>query len=229
MSVSETPSPPEAGDVAAVDLGSNSFHMLVAREDGGALRVLDRLREPVRLGGGLQADGTLDETVRARALDCLARFGQRLRGLTPQRVRAVGTNTLRQLEDGGAFVAAAEAALGHEIEVISGVEEARLVYGGVMQGLGPMPPRRLVVDIGGGSTELIIGRGGKPQLMESVSLGCVSHSRRFFGDGEITRARMRQARLAARVEMEFLQHRYRRHGGMWRSARLAPCAASGGW
>lgn len=215
------------GEVAAVDLGSNSFHMMVARESGGQLQVIDRLREAVRLGAGLDARNRLLPEAQERALDCLSRFGQRLHGIPPHRVRVVGTNTLRKLHDGGAFVAAAERALGHEIEVISGVEEARLVYSGVTHGMGNAQPRRLVVDIGGGSTELIVGRMGEPRLMESTALGCVTHTQRFFADGEVTRARMKEARLAARVELEFVERRYRAAG--WDVAVGASGTVRGAW
>ena len=225
--MSNSPQTPQGGDVAAVDLGSNSFHMVVAREDGGQLQIIDRLRESVRLAAGLDPSGGLSEESQARALVCLSRFGQRLRGIPPSRVRVVGTNTLRKLKDDGQFIAATEEVLGHEVEIISGVEEARLVYAGVIRGVGAAPPRRLVVDIGGGSTELIIGRGTEPKLMESVSLGCVTHTARHFGDGVITRAGMRKARLAARVEMEFLEHRYRRNG--WDIALGASGTVRGIW
>lgn len=219
-------------DVAAVDLGSNSFHMLVARAQGSELQVIDRLREPVRLAAGLDGDRRLLPDAQRRALACLQRFGQRLKNIPPVRVRAVGTNTMRKMRRGDDFIAAAEAALGHSIEVIAGVEEARLVYGGVVHGMENHDrPRRLVVDIGGGSTEVIIGRGPEPRLMESVALGCVVHHQRFFEEGSITRARFREARLAARVELEFLENRYRRSGwdvaigssgtvrGIWRVVR----------
>ncbi|WP_051362193.1 Ppx/GppA phosphatase family protein [Solimonas soli] len=220
-----------AQEFAAVDLGSNSFHMLVARGDGRGLQIIDRLREPVRLAAGLEAGGQLKPEVAARALACLQRFGERLRGIPSAHVRAVGTNTMRKLRSGGDFVLAAEAALGHAIEVIAGPEEARLVYGGVIHGRGRARPRRLVVDIGGGSTELIIGRGDEPKLLESVSLGCVVHTQRFFGDGRITPARFERARLAAGVELEFLAQPYRTAGwdlaigssgtirGIWRVLR----------
>ena len=145
-------------EVAAVDLGSNSFHLVVAREQGAELQVLDRLREPVRIAAGLGADKKLSASAQERALACLERFGQRLAGIPRRRVRIVGTNTLRKLRKDPEFIKAAEKALGHRIEVIAGVEEARLVYAGVTHGLAG-PPRRLVVDIGGGSTELVIGRG----------------------------------------------------------------------
>ncbi|HEY9546969.1 MAG TPA: Ppx/GppA phosphatase family protein [Solimonas sp.] len=220
-----------AQEFAAIDLGSNSFHLLVARRDGNELRVIDRMRDSVRLAAGLRADRHLSPPVAARALACLRRFGERLRGIPAHQVRAVGTNTMRKLAVGNEFVAAATTALGHPIEVIAGAEEARLVYSGVMQGRSRARPRRLVVDIGGGSTELIIGRGDKPKLMESVSLGCVVHTQRFFGDGMISAARFRRARLAAGVELEFLKQPYRDAGwdqvigssgtirGIWRVMR----------
>ncbi len=215
------------GEVAAVDLGSNSFHMLVARESGGQLQLVDRLREAVRLAAGLDENRRLTPEAEARALACLHRFGQRIGGIPKGRVRVVGTNTMRRLADGGAFMRAAEKALGHEIEVISGMEEARLVYNGVTQGLGRARPRRLVVDIGGGSTELIVGRGAEAKLMESTALGCVVHTQRFFPDGVITRARMHEARLAARVELEFVERRYRAAG--WDVAIGASGTVRGVW
>lgn len=201
-----------AMEVAAIDLGSNSFHMLVAHVSGGELRVIDRLRESVRLAAGLNESRRLTPEAQARALDCLRRFAERVKGIPAARVRAVGTNTMRKMRKGEDFIAAAEAALGHSIEVISGVEEARLVYGGVSHGLEDAPPRRLVVDIGGGSTEVIIGQLREPRLMESVALGCVVHHQRFFEDGRITASRFRKARLAARMELEFLERRYRDEG-----------------
>ncbi|WP_206675540.1 Ppx/GppA phosphatase family protein [Solimonas terrae] len=220
-----------AQEFAAIDLGSNSFHMLVARREGDKLQVIDRLRDSVRLAAGLEADRRLSPLVTERALACLRRFGERLRGIPGSQVRAVGTNTMRKLKAGSDFVATAEAALGHPIEVIAGAEEARLVYGGVIHGRGRSQPQRLVVDIGGGSTELIIGRGETPKLLESVSLGCVVHTQRFFGDGRITPIRFKRARLAAGVELEFLQQPYRDAGwdlaigssgtirGIWRVMR----------
>lgn len=201
--------------------------MLVARESGGQLQLVDRLREAVRLAAGLDERHCLSAGAELRALACLERFGQRLRGIPAARVRVVGTNTMRRLQDGGRFMHRAEQALGHEIEVISGVEEARLVYNGVTHGLGRPRPRRLVVDIGGGSTELIIGRGAEPKLMESTALGCVVHTQRFFADGVITRARMQEARLAARVELEFVERRYRAAG--WDVAIGASGTVRGAW
>lgn len=201
-----------SAEVAAVDLGSNSFHMMIARREGAGLRVIDRLREPVRLAGGLGADKRLAPATQAAALACLRRFGQRLRHLPRERVRVVGTSTLRRMRHSATFIAAAEQALGHPIEIISGAEEARLVYAGVTHDLGNSAPRRLVVDIGGGSTELIIGRGAVPKLAESVSLGCVTHTQLFFGDGKISADKFARARLAARVRLESFERDYRRAG-----------------
>jgi exopolyphosphatase/guanosine-5'-triphosphate,3'-diphosphate pyrophosphatase len=216
-----------SAEVAAVDLGSNSFHLVVAREQGAELQVLDRLREPVRIAAGLDAEKKeLNAGAQERALACLERFGQRLAGIPRRRVRVVGTNTLRRLRKSPEFFKAAQKALGHPIEVISGVEEARLVYAGVTHGLAA-PARRLVVDIGGGSTELVIGRGAETRLLESVALGCVTHTRRFFEDGEITEKRFRKARIAARVELEFLEDRYRKAG--WEVAIGSSGTVRGAW
>jgi exopolyphosphatase/guanosine-5'-triphosphate,3'-diphosphate pyrophosphatase len=199
-------------EVAAVDLGSNSFHMMVARADGAELQVIDRLRESVRLAAGLDAAKNLNPEVRSRALDCLHRFGERLRDIPAQRVRVVGTSTMRRMKNGADFIVAAERALGHGLEVISGVEEARLVYQGVTHGLPNKQQRRLVVDIGGGSSELVIGEGDDPRLMESIAVGCVVHTQKYFGDGDIDRRSFNRARVATRVELEYLERRYRRAG-----------------
>lgn len=198
--------------VAAVDLGSNSFHMLVARAGDSGLQVIDRLREPVRLAEGLTADKTLSLEAEARALDCLERFGQRLKDIPPHRVRIVGTNTLRRLRRARHFIAQAEACLGHRVEVIAGVEEARLIYGGVTHGLPANGSRRLVVDIGGGSTELIIGGDDGPMLMRSVHMGCVSWTQQFFASGEISRKTLRRARLQASAALKYLVRDYREAG-----------------
>ncbi len=174
--------------VAAIDLGSNSFHMIVARlEESGTLSIIDRLRENVRLGGGLGKDGIINESAQKRAFECLETFAQRIRDLPPSAVRIAGTNTLRVAENAQAFVARAEDILGHPIEIIAGREEARLIYLGVAHGLATKEGKRLVIDIGGGSTEFIVGRGMTPLRRESLYTGCVSTSKRFFDDGKITR------------------------------------------
>ena len=191
--------------LAAVDLGSNSFHLVVARYSHGQLVVIDRMREMVRLGAGVSADGRLDKQVAARALLCLERFGQRLRDMNAASVRVVGTNALRIARRKQAFLERAREALGHPIEIISGMEEARLIYSGVAHTLPAEPGRRLVIDIGGGSTELAIGEGYESQLLESLKLGCVSLSERFFADERLSAKRVARARLAARLEIEPMQ------------------------
>ncbi|MDZ7661534.1 exopolyphosphatase [Thiohalophilus sp.] len=198
--------------LAAVDLGSNSFHMIVARASDQTLQVQDRLREMVRLGAGLDDEGHLAADARLRALECLERFGQRLRGMADREVRVVGTNTLRAARDQGDFLRQAEAALGHSVEIISGIEEARLIYLGVAHSLAEDGMRRMVIDIGGGSTEVIIGERFEPLLLESLDMGCVSMSRQFFPDGAITPARLKAAELAAQLELEGFAHRCHQMG-----------------
>jgi len=202
--------------LAAVDLGSNSFHLQVARVVGDQIYPLDALREPVRLGGGLTRDKRLDENSQQRALDCLKRFGERLRGFDPHGVRAVGTNTLRVAKNAATFLKQARAALGFPIEVVAGREEARLIYLGVSHSLPASTEKRLVVDIGGGSTELIIGRGLKPLRLASLYMGCVSYSLKYFPEGKITRSGLKQAELAARGELQPIVSKFA-HGN-WRQA-----------
>ncbi|MFZ0500242.1 MAG: exopolyphosphatase [Steroidobacteraceae bacterium] len=198
--------------LAAVDLGSNSFHMVVARYTHGQLVIIDRLREMVRLAAGVAENGRIDKEAAARALSCLQRFGQRLRDMRADSVRVVGTNALRLAHRKQAFLERAREALGHPIEIISGMEEARLIYGGVAHTMPSEPGKRLVVDIGGGSTELIIGEGLAPLDLESLQMGCVSLSERFFRDGKISAKRIAGARLAARLELEPVQAAFRRRG-----------------
>lgn len=198
--------------VAAVDLGSNSFHMKVARVVDAQLQVVDRLREMVRLAAGLDEDNRLTPEATTRAIDCLERFGQRLREVPPEDVRVVGTNTLRRARNAHEFIAEAEAALGHPIEIIAGIEEARLIYLGVAHATAQDEQQRLVMDIGGGSTEVIIGQHLQPLQLESLYMGCVGLSNRFFADGKIKRRNMRQAELYAEQELEPIQELYRRVG-----------------
>ncbi len=199
--------------IAAVDLGSNSFHLKVARVDeAGRLQVVDRLREMVRLAAGLDPKTRcLDESTQTRALETLARFGQRLRGLPREVVRVVGTNTLRSAKNAAQFIARAEAALGHEIEIISGREEARLIYLGVVACLSGNE-RRLVVDIGGGSTEVIVGEGLNPLERESLHMGCISWTRAHFPDGRLSGRAWQRAVLAARTQLEPVEAGFRRLG-----------------
>ncbi len=201
--------PPPLRTVAAVDLGSNSFHMIVAHSDGGPLEVIDRMRERVQIAAGIDAEGDLSEEAQERAFACLERFGQRLRDFSSDRVRAVGTNTFRSARNGKNFRRLAEQALSHPIEIISGAEEARLVYLGVRRQRAPSTERQLVIDVGGGSTELIVAEGEEIRLAESVPLGCVSYSRRFFPDGKLTEAAFRAAVLAARIELRPIEEQFR--------------------
>lgn len=202
--------------VAAVDLGSNSFHLLVARVVAGQVRVLDRMKEMVRLAEGLGEERRLQPAATARALECLRRFGQRLRGFAPGDVRVVGTNTLRVARDSASFLRAAERELGHRIDIISGLEEARLIYLGVAHCIDDESPRRLVMDIGGGSTEVIVGERFRAQHMESLHIGSVGLSAAAFPDGHVDARRFRRAELAALQEFEPHQERFRALG--WGSA-----------
>jgi len=202
--------------LAAVDLGSNSFRLEVARVAGDQLYPLDSLKETVRLAGGLDDDKRLDEATQSRALACLQRFGERLRGLSPEAVRCIGTSTLRIAKNADAFIRKAEAALGHPIEIVAGREEARLIYLGVAHSLPASPDRRLVVDIGGGSTEFIIGHGLKPHERESLHMGCVNFSRRFFADGVIDKAALKAAETTARAEVERIAREFSRSN--WQQA-----------
>jgi len=198
--------------LAAVDLGSNSFHMIVANEQDGVPRILDRLRDRVGLAEGVTADRKLDPEVGERVIECLERFGQRLRGIPSERVRAVGTATFRRMRRARRFLRQAEAALGHEIEVLTGKEEARLIYLGVAHSLAADAGRRLVIDIGGASTECIVGQRFETSLKDSLSMGCVTWTRRFFSKGTITKKRLERAELAAEQELVTIQSSYREVG-----------------
>ena len=202
--------------VAAVDLGSNSFRLQVGRVVDDQIYTLDSMKEAVRLASGLTADKRLDPGSQARALDALRRFGERLGGLEKGAVRAVATNTLRVAKNADEFLPLAEEALGFPIEVIAGREEARLIYIGASHSLPMSAHKRLVVDIGGGSTEFIIGKRHDPLLMESLYMGCVSYTLRFFPDRKIDRKRLRDAQIAAAKEIELIAHDYRRMG--WKEA-----------
>lgn len=202
--------------VAAIDLGSNSFHMIVARVLNGQLQVVDRIQETVRLAAGLDRRQRLDKAAQTRALDCLRRFNQRLHGVPSDAVRVVGTAALRRARGAAKFVRAAERALGHTIEIISGHEEARLIYAGVVRNLPASDERRLVIDIGGGSTELIIGQGETPQRMDSLHIGCVGMSRRYFPRGELSAAAFDKALTAALQELQTIVAPFTALG--WQSA-----------
>lgn len=190
------------GLYAAVDLGSNSFHLVVSRYEHGEFVVLDRQREVVRLAGGLDEHNFLSNEVAEKAIQCLQKFGQLLRGIPSTRVRVVGTNALRRLKNKNRFLEKAEQALGHSIDIIAGREEARLIYLGVSKWSAIADESRLVIDIGGGSTEVIVGSGDTPQCRESLEMGCVVFSNQFFEDGELTKERFQQAKLAAELKLQ---------------------------
>jgi exopolyphosphatase/guanosine-5'-triphosphate,3'-diphosphate pyrophosphatase len=201
------PGPDGTETVAAVDLGSNSFHMVVARNVDGQIHIVDRLRDRVALAEGLDEDRNITREARDRALAALSLFGQRLAHMPKGRVRAVGTNTLRQAKNGRAFLEEAEQVLGHPIEVISGREEARLVYLGVAHTVEDRESRRLVIDIGGGSTEFIIGEGLEPLEADSLYMGCVTFER-FFPRGQIRPRFFEDAETAAALELSPIVPRY---------------------
>lgn len=202
--------------IASVDLGSNSFRMVVAQiletPSGYQLRPVDTLRDPIKLAAGLDNDKNLDADAFARGLSSIRRFGERLRSFTPMQVRAVATNTLRVARNANQFIQQAELALGFPIEVIAGREEARLVYVGAAHGAPANSGNRLVIDVGGGSTEFIIGQGYEANLMESLYIGCVSHSQKFFVNGAMDSYSFKQAELAARQEIQILAKEYRKKG-----------------
>lgn len=206
--------------VAAVDLGSNSFRMLIAQAvntpSGTQLRPIDTLRESVRLAAGLTENKLLGNDAYQRGLTAIRRFGERIRGFDPANVRAVATNTLRVAKNSQQFVRDAQEALGFPIEVIAGVEEARLIYIGAAHEVQAVQGNRLVVDIGGGSTEFIIGKGYEPKLLESLYIGCVSHSMRFFPKGNIDAHEFKEAELAARREIQVISGAYLNSG--WKQA-----------
>jgi exopolyphosphatase/guanosine-5'-triphosphate,3'-diphosphate pyrophosphatase len=202
--------------LAAVDLGSNSFHLEIGRVVDGQIYPLDAVREVVRLGGGLTAEKRIDRATQATALEAIAKFGERLRGFPRPAVRAVGTNTLRVAKNAPQFLREARAALGFPIEVISGREEARLIYLGVAHSLPASAQKRLVVDVGGGSTEFIIGTGYDALLTESLYMGCVSYSLKYFPEGKVEKSGMKAAELAARQELAALVKEYRDTG--WEEA-----------
>ncbi len=196
--------------VAAVDLGSNSFHMLICSVQDGKLQTVDRLKEMVRLASGLDEHKNLDEATQQRALACLERFGQRIRNFPANSVSIVGTNTLRTARNSRKFIARAEKALGHPIHIISGIEEARLIYQGVANSLGSTANQRFVMDIGGGSTEYIIGSNDIAHTKESLHMGCVTFSNQFFKNGELSRKAFKKATLLGEQRLEPFQQKFNR-------------------
>lgn len=197
---------------AAIDLGSNSFHLIVAEVKNDQLLIIDRLKEMVRLASGLNDKDELTEESQQKALDCLARFGQRLKNIPSENVRIVGTNTLRKAKNGAQFITQAEQSLNHPIEVIAGREEARLIYLGVAHSQSENTANRLVIDIGGGSTEFIIGKGFTPSHTESLHMGCVSMTLKAFADGKLNESNFKIAELYARLELQTIKNTYRNVG-----------------
>jgi exopolyphosphatase/guanosine-5'-triphosphate,3'-diphosphate pyrophosphatase len=204
--------PAEPKVIAAIDLGSNSFHMVVANNQDGRLKIIDRIREMVRLSAGLDKSQKLDEEAKQRALACLQRFGQRLRDMHADTVRAIGTNALRRAKETDDFLAEAELALGHPIEIISGIEEARLIYQGTNYAISRPYDQRIVIDIGGGSTELIIGKGVRPIHMESLFMGCVSTSERYFPDGKLSQKNFTNAVMDAKSQLRPVIGKFKKVG-----------------
>jgi len=202
----------QTSHIAAIDLGSNSFHMIVARWDNGQLNLLDRLREPVRMGFGLQDDGSLSDDARERALACMERFGECLRAYPSRSVRIVGTKTLRSISDSREFLAEAEQRLGHPVEIISGGEEARLIYLGVAHCIAPGKGNRIVMDIGGGSTEVILGEGMNTLLKESLNMGCVAITKKFFNEGKVSEKIVTKALIACLQELEPVKDEFLERG-----------------
>jgi len=221
--------------IAAIDLGSNSFHMIIAKWDNDQLVILDRLRDPVRMGWGLGSDGSLSEDARIRALNCLEKFGERLSEYPSRSVRIVGTKTLRSINDSSQFLADAQQRLGHPVEIISGDEEARLIYLGVAHCIAPKDGKRLVMDIGGGSTEIIIGEGMSPIIKESLNMGCVAITKRFFLDGKVTDKLANKAFIACMQELspvaeEFIQQGWNQVLGASGTIKaVAKVCAAAGW
>ena len=212
MSIEQASSLKDGDQLAAIDIGSNSFHMVVARYVLGQLRIVDRIKETVRLAEGLDGKGGLSPEAIERAVECLSRFGQRIRTIPPQHVRAIGTNTVRALKSPQLFLLPAEKALGHGIEVVAGREEARLIYLGVANGQPPRENHRLVIDIGGGSTEFIIGEGFEPLERESLQMGCVTTTKRFFPNGELSKKRWKEAQTEIAAEFQQFSVAYRERG-----------------
>ncbi len=190
---------------AGIDLGSNSFHLVVARREHGELRQIDQLKEMVRLAGGVDRKGQLSASIEQAALACLARFAERIQGLPESHIRAVGTQTFRRLKHAARFHALAEAALGAPIEVISGREEARLVYRGVWQGMANQATPKLIIDVGGGSTEVVAGEGEQPVIAESLPFGCVGMTQKYFDGGKISAKRWQRGREKIMADAQALK------------------------
>lgn len=203
-----TPSDQVPCQVAAIDLGSNSFHMIIVQWHRGQLTILDRLKESVRLGWGLGDDGSLNDQSYARAMACLERFGERLRGFKAGSVRVVGTKTLRSLNNSIEFLRDAEVRLGHPVDIISGEEEARLIYLGVSHCLQSRSHKRFLVDIGGGSTEVMVGSGAELNVKASLNMGCVAITKLYFADGHVTDLAIARAHIRCLQQIVPVRERF---------------------
>ncbi|WP_370978543.1 Ppx/GppA family phosphatase [Agaribacterium sp. ZY112] len=197
---------------AAIDLGSNSFHMIIARLSNNQIEIIDREKDMVQIARGLSSQGELDQEAQARALTCLSHFAERLRDIPKSNIRAVGTKTLRAANNSDLFLQKAEANLGHSIEIISGYEEARLVYQGLSHSIVDTKRQRLVIDIGGGSTEFILGQSNTAHKLESLSMGCVAYSNLFFTEGTHPSEALNRAYMSACAELEAIRRPYLNKG-----------------
>lgn len=197
--------------LAAIDMGSNSFHLAIARVDHGEVKKVASMSEKVQLAAGLDENKNLTEAAQQRGLACLSRFVGRLGSVQPNRLRIVATNALRQAKNGHEFIQKAAEILPKHIEIIAGREEARLIYLGVSHTM-VNSGRRLVIDIGGGSTELIIGEEFEPIHTESLQMGCVAFTKAFFVDGEINQKSFDKAVVAARKELSGIANTYKEAG-----------------
>ncbi|GAF61171.1 LOW QUALITY PROTEIN: exopolyphosphatase [Psychrobacter sp. JCM 18903] len=213
MPIDYLTNPPLADDemMAAIDIGSNSFHLAIARLDHGEVRKVVSMSEKVQLAAGLDENNILSAAAAQRGLDCLSRFVARLDSVPPERIRVVATNALRQAKNANDFIARANKILPKPIEIIAGREEARLIYLGVSH-TNASSDKRLVIDIGGGSTEFIIGQEFDPLLTESLQMGCVAFTQKYFADGQITKEAFNNAISAARKEVLAIQGRYQKLG-----------------
>ena len=194
--------------IVAIDLGSNSFHMVVAKTMHGELRIIDKLGEKVQLGAGLTDSGKMTEEAKTRAIACLERFAQRIGELDSLTVQIVGTNALRAAKKKKSFLREAEKVMGYPIEIISGREEARLIYLGVAHTLADDTGNRLVIDIGGGSTELVIGERFETKALESLHMGCVSFRERYFSQGKLSSSAFNKAIKHASRELINIKHEF---------------------
>jgi exopolyphosphatase/guanosine-5'-triphosphate,3'-diphosphate pyrophosphatase len=205
----------ESQFIAAIDLGSNSFHMVVAQVVDQDIMLVSRHKQRVQLGSGLNEQRILDEEAILRGLECLAMFAERLQGFAPENVRIAATHTLRQAVNAQEFLRRARDILPFPIEIIPGVEEARLIYMGVAH-TQPQSESMLVIDIGGGSTEMIIGKGFEAELVNSLQMGCVSFTDRFFKKGTLSNKSFNNATIMAEQKLEAVAKSYRKMG--WQTA-----------